>query len=683
MERMLRLGTIIAVALVSAARAETLVDFSFVGFAGNETNVAPVAVNPALTVASAGYLKRGAGMGAAADIWSVTGFSAVNGPPSATTITDAITGDVYATFAFTVNSGYTVSLSALSFGWSRQNNQTRNFTVLASLDGGVTGFTTDKVVGTATVTTDATTPPTNATTIDLSGDARLQNIPAGTTVILRIYHYGTSNQYEGNAFSSKTPAGYPALPGLDLIGTASVVQAEQPVCTITAPADGTLYPYGSWPTAIPIGVTVTDNVAVTEVKFYESGSLVGTETNAPFTHNWAWPAAQGSNYYLVAHAYDGDGNIGTSQTVRVQAGVDHPPTVSIVSPPDGTYYAAGSYPASIAITATAADDSGVTQVTFYANGGTIGVDTGATYTLDWAWPAAQGLYTLTAVATDDGGHAVACSPIVIEALGAMPAGLLAYDDFSRTATGALHQAGSGVGWGARWRVQGGDTVVPGFNATDDAPLSYGHLVSSVRHASGGRAYLGCKRFLDVSPAGPFADYLVNGDIGAPGKDLWASYLARRDGVAAEPCQVTFGRGADNNDPQVTPACRTANVGGFWAIQHVTNGTVAATESTGKTCVQGETALLVLRFQFGVGGVSSNHVVSLYLNPTDYTLGVAPPATPDAVLNIAGDAAFQFDGIDFYPSASPLQGSFDEFRLGTSYAAVTPTTIARGTVVILR
>jgi hypothetical protein len=76
-------------------------------------------------------------------------------------------------------------------------------------------------------------------------------------------------------------------------------------------------------------------------------------------------------------------------------------------------------------------------------------------------------------------------------------------------------------------------------------------------------------------------------------------------------------------------------------------------------------------------------VSLYLNPTDYTLGVAPPATPDAVLNITGDAAFQFDGIDFYPSDSPLQGSFDEFRLGTSYAAVTPTTIAGGTVVILR
>ena len=235
MERMLRLGTIIALALVSAARAATLVDFSFVGSAGNSNNVAPAAVNPALTVASTGYIKRGAGMGAdpgVPDIWSGDGFAAVNGPLSADTIANAITRNVYATFAFTVNSGYTVSLSTLIFGLCRQNPQTRNFTVLASLDGGVTGFTTDKVVGTATVTTDAN-PPTTATTIDLSGDARLQNIPAGTTVILRIYHHGTSSQWEGNAFSSKTPAGYPALPGLDLIGTASVVLGEQPVCTIT------------------------------------------------------------------------------------------------------------------------------------------------------------------------------------------------------------------------------------------------------------------------------------------------------------------------------------------------------------------------------------------------------------------------------------------------------------------
>jgi hypothetical protein len=83
------------------------------------------------------------------------------------------------------------------------------------------------------------------------------------------------------------------------------------------------------------------------------------------------------------------------------AGGNNAPTVSITTPAPGS-----SFPRSTTITveAAAADSDGsITQVEFFANGLSLGIDsTGPAYSIGWT-PALPGHYTLKAVATDDGG----------------------------------------------------------------------------------------------------------------------------------------------------------------------------------------------------------------------------------------------------------------------------------------
>ena len=75
-----------------------------------------------------------------------------------------------------------------------------------------------------------------------------------------------------------------------------------------------------------------------------------------------------------------------------------PPAASITSPAEGTAITLGQ---SFTLTASASDADGtVTKVDYYANGGLIGTQTTAPYTLAWT-PSAVGGYALTAVATDN------------------------------------------------------------------------------------------------------------------------------------------------------------------------------------------------------------------------------------------------------------------------------------------
>ncbi len=84
--------------------------------------------------------------------------------------------------------------------------------------------------------------------------------------------------------------------------------------------------------------------------------------------------------------------------VMVSSQANVPPTVSLVSPVDGTTVTAGD---DVTISALASDfDGNVQKVDFYANNVLISSDNSAPYTATWT-PVA-GNYTLTAIATDDG-----------------------------------------------------------------------------------------------------------------------------------------------------------------------------------------------------------------------------------------------------------------------------------------
>jgi len=113
-------------------------------------------------------------------------------------------------------------------------------------------------------------------------------------------------------------------------------------------------------------VTVQDNVVT-----FESYDQITGQTMEPFQLIERWSVTVGS-----------------------------PPEVAITSPTTGTTLVS---PSSVSIAAEASDADGtVTEVTFRANGQTIGTDSAPPYQIEWQNPA-LGTYALTAVATDNTG----------------------------------------------------------------------------------------------------------------------------------------------------------------------------------------------------------------------------------------------------------------------------------------
>ena len=80
--------------------------------------------------------------------------------------------------------------------------------------------------------------------------------------------------------------------------------------------------------------------------------------------------------------------------------VDNPPTVTITNPSDGA-----TVSSTVSVTADASDDNGVTQVEFFLDDSSIGVDTTAPYEISWnSTSVADGPHTIEAVATDTIGQ---------------------------------------------------------------------------------------------------------------------------------------------------------------------------------------------------------------------------------------------------------------------------------------
>jgi len=92
--------------------------------------------------------------------------------------------------------------------------------------------------------------------------------------------------------------------------------------------------------------------------------------------------------------------LNATEIKALMAPSNQPPTVSLISPGDGSAYSVGT---TIPVSAVAGDAGGsVTQVAFYAGSTLIGTDLTSPYDLSWPNVAA-GVYTLKAVAKDNAG----------------------------------------------------------------------------------------------------------------------------------------------------------------------------------------------------------------------------------------------------------------------------------------
>ena len=133
--------------------------------------------------------------------------------------------------------------------------------------------------------------------------------------------------------------------------------------------------------------------------FFVDGLSLGVDTSSPYAVAWNTTTSSNGGHTITARATDTANQTTTSAGINVTVAnvvPDNPPTVAITAPANGA-----TVSGSVNVTATASDDHGVTQVEFFVDATSLGVDTSAPYAVTWNTTTyTNGGYTLTAKATD-------------------------------------------------------------------------------------------------------------------------------------------------------------------------------------------------------------------------------------------------------------------------------------------
>src|SRR2546430_2799229 len=149
-----------------------------------------------------------------------------------------------------------------------------------------------------------------------------------------------------------------------------------PTTSITTPTSGSSYTTNTSP--LTLGGTATDNVGVTQVSWTNSQGGTGTATG---TTTWSAPgiALQPGSNVLTVTARDAAGNPGNATlTVTYDPTA---PTVGITTPTSAATYTTNTSP--LALGGSAADNVGVTQVSWANDHGGNGTASGTT---TWSVP---------------------------------------------------------------------------------------------------------------------------------------------------------------------------------------------------------------------------------------------------------------------------------------------------------
>lgn len=181
--------------------------------------------------------------------------------------------------------------------------------------------------------------------------------------------------------------------------------AASATVTLNSPNDGATYNAGSQ--IIFNATTNLGTVNPPKVDFYINGSQFQTVTAPPYQYTIG--LSQPGTYYVQAVARTGT-IVTTSNISRITVLANQPPTVALSSPSSGGTYKFGS---TITINATAADpDGNIQSVQFFVNGSALSTDSSAPYSATFN-PAAEGVYSISAVATDNAGATTSSAPVTI------------------------------------------------------------------------------------------------------------------------------------------------------------------------------------------------------------------------------------------------------------------------------
>ena len=158
----------------------------------------------------------------------------------------------------------------------------------------------------------------------------------------------------------------------------------------------------SGPTSAITGTTVTYTAtaadtdgSVASVEFFVNGNSIGIDNSSPYSMDYI--TVVGSGQMVTAVVTDNLGASTTSNTVTLNVVNNALPTVSITSPISTDIFLA---PQVITITANANDtDGNITQVEFFVNDVSVGIDNTAPYSVDWI--STVGVAEFYAIATDN------------------------------------------------------------------------------------------------------------------------------------------------------------------------------------------------------------------------------------------------------------------------------------------
>ncbi len=194
--------------------------------------------------------------------------------------------------------------------------------------------------------------------------------------------------------------------------SAGTITNTPPTVSLTAPLANASF---IAPDVISITANAADaNGAVASVSFYNGTTLLGTDATAPYSYSWTTVAA--GTYSITARATDNAGAITTSAAVSIMVTAipNTAPTVSLTAPTTNASFTA---PATISITANAADANGtVASVAFYNGTTLLGTDATAPYSYSWTTVAA-GTYSITARATDNAGAITTSAAVPVTVTG--------------------------------------------------------------------------------------------------------------------------------------------------------------------------------------------------------------------------------------------------------------------------
>ena len=183
--------------------------------------------------------------------------------------------------------------------------------------------------------------------------------------------------YENLGWAATGPADYP------------------PSVSVTSPGDGETVSG-----TVTVTADASDDDAVTQVEFFVDGGSIGVDTDGSdgWTASWDTTAYSEGSHMVAATATDTAGQTASDAVSVTVDNVDDPPTVEITNPTEGS-----TVSGTVTVTADASDDDAVTQVKFFVDGGSIGVDTDGSdgWSATWDTTAcSEGSHMVAATATD-------------------------------------------------------------------------------------------------------------------------------------------------------------------------------------------------------------------------------------------------------------------------------------------